>query len=364
MSRIKTRFLILSDTHGLQFQGDRKPHQAADVAIHCGDLSDDSKLHDFKQAIELLKEINAPLKLVIAGNHDFSLDDWVFQQKITEASRVAQEDLEQSIKKEYGDYGAARRLFDEARNEGIVFLEEGSHQFRLDNGALLRVYASPYTPATGDSSDWGFQYNGAHDFTIEKGTDIVITHGPPQGIMDMTTERRRIGCSQLFAAVAKAQPRLHCFGHVHNGWGAKLVAWRPTISDKPSHFSDIDHEKSLVVESLSRLKGSKFESDEEKESREDTAEGYRSQRCCRTSHCDGDDRPLGPGETLFVNAAVMADGELSQYAWLADVELEAYQDGVMLDDGTEAIPLNESGREKQKRKSDMGSPKRNKRPRT
>jgi Icc-related predicted phosphoesterase len=275
---IKTRFLILSDTHGLKFKEDRKPHESADVAIHCGDLTGDSKLHDFKQAIELLKEIEAPLKIVIAGNHDFSLDDSAFEQKITEASRLAQEDLEDSIKAEYGDYGDARRLLHEARDQGIVFLEEGSYQFTLDNSALLKVYASPYTPTTSNSSDWGFQYGGAHEFTIEKGTDIVVTHGPPHGIMDMTTERQRVGCPQLFAAVAKAQPKLHCFGHVHNSWGAKLVAWRPTISDQPSHFSDVDNGKSLVVENLSRLKRSKFESIQDRKAREDTAERYKSLR--------------------------------------------------------------------------------------
>lgn len=354
--RIKTRFLILSDTHGLRFQADRTLHEPVDVAIHCGDLTGDSKLHGFRQAIELLKEINAPLKIVIAGNHDFSLDDLAFKQKITEASRLAQEDLEGNIKAEYGDYGDARRLFD--GHEDIVFLEEGSHQFTLGNGALLRVYASPYTPTTGNSSDWGFQYSGAHEFALEKGTDIVVTHGPPHGIMDMTTERERIGCPQLFAAVARAQPKLHCFGHVHSSWGAKLVAWRPTISDKPSHFSDVDNGKSVVVENLSRLKGSKFESAEAKEARQDAAERYRSQRCCQTSHCDGDGRPLSPAETLFVNAAVMgADEELSQYPWQVDIELEPCQgktfDGVDPDDGLGATPDEEKTR---KRKGDMTLP--------
>ncbi|KAI8715294.1 Metallophos domain-containing protein [Fusarium sp. LHS14.1] len=353
---IKTRFLILSDTHGLRFQADRMPNNPVDVAIHCGDLTGGSKLHEIRQVIELLKEIDAPLKIVIAGNHDFSLDDLAFKQKITEASRLAQEDLEGSIKAEYGDYGDARRLFDGP--EGIVFLEEGSHQFTLDNGALLRVYASPYTPTTGNSSDWGFQYSGAHEFAINKGTDIVVTHGPPHGIMDMTTERERVGCPQLFAAVARAQPKLHCFGHVHSSWGARLVAWRPTISDKPSHFSDVDNEKSMMVESLARLKGSKFESAEAKEARQDAAERYRSQRCCQTSHCTGDDKPLSPAETLFVNAAVMgADDELSQFTWLVDIELEPCQgktsDDVDPDDRFTATPDKEKT---QKRKVEMSWP--------
>ena len=43
----------------------------ADVAIHCGDLTDGSLLEEFRGAIRLLRDIDAPLKLVIAGNHDF-----------------------------------------------------------------------------------------------------------------------------------------------------------------------------------------------------------------------------------------------------------------------------------------------------
>ncbi|KIL95967.1 metallophosphoesterase domain-containing protein 1 [Fusarium avenaceum] len=322
-SSIKTRCLIISDTHGLRFREGAEPLERADVAIHCGDLTNDSKLHDFKEAIQLLKRIDAPTKIVIAGNHDFSLDDSAFKEKISEANRLAQEDLDQDIKNEYGDYGDAKRLLFEAKDHGIIFLEEGSHQVTLENGALLRLYTSPYTPSTDDSSDWGFQYNGAHDFDIEKGTDIAITHGPPHGILDMTGGRRkRVGCPQLFRAIARAQPRLHCFGHVHNSWGAKLVSWRPRISDNPSHFTDIDHEKSSVIESLSRLKGSKFESPEDKKAREDSIERYNSQRCCISSHCGQDEKPLRPGETLFVNAAVMGDDGLSQLPWLIDIELE------------------------------------------
>ncbi|KAF4996988.1 hypothetical protein FDECE_12227 [Fusarium decemcellulare] len=356
--RIKTRVLMLSDTHGLRFHDNKKPHKSADVAIHCGDLTNDSKLHDFEQAIQLLNEIDAPLKLVVAGNHDFSLDDSAFQQKVNEANRLAQEDLSQNIKEEYGDYGDARRLFEEARDKGIKFLGEGSYQFSLDNGAMLRVYASPYTPATSGSSDWGFQYNGAHEFAIENGTDIVVTHGPPHGIMDVTTEKQRVGCPQLFAAVARAQPRLHCFGHVHNSWGAKLVAWRPTISGHPSHFSDIDHGKSFVIESLASLKGSKFETAEETKTRRNKVERCSLERCCSTSHCDGDERPLGPGETLFVNAALMAaDGELSQYAWLVDIELERYKGKTPVDTvephyGLKGIRQAGSTKEKQKWKGD------------
>lgn len=293
-----------------------------DVAIHCGDLTQHSKLEEFQAAICLLEKINAPLKLVIAGNHDFSLDVPILKQKIAEAKRIATEPLDEAlIKREYGDYGTAREILEQARSKDIIFLDEGLYRFSLRNGSQLNIYASPYTPSTMSANEWGFQYGALHDFDINSGIDVVVTHGPPHGIMDMSAEKKRIGCPQLFAAVAKAQPRIHCFGHAHDAWGAKLVAWRSQISDTPSHFTDIDNDKSCVIENLSTLKGSKFESSEERTSREERIAGYRIRGHCRTSHCRDDVRSLGPGETLFVNAAVKGHERLDQLPWIVEIEL-------------------------------------------
>ena len=86
MTPIKTRLLILSDTHGMNFSPANQPLQRADVAIHCGDLTDGSKLEEFRAAIRLLKGTDAPLKLAIAGNHDFTMDIPAFEQKVAEAT--------------------------------------------------------------------------------------------------------------------------------------------------------------------------------------------------------------------------------------------------------------------------------------
>ena len=63
------------------------------------------------------------------------------------------------LRKVYGDYGDARQIFEDARAAGITFLDEGNHHFVLENGAILYVYASPWTPLLGD---WGFQYTPRH----------------------------------------------------------------------------------------------------------------------------------------------------------------------------------------------------------
>ena len=93
---------------------------------------------------------------------------------------VAAEPLDpEHVHKVFGRYSEARRLFDDEASSGITFLDEGTHQFPLSNGTLLTVYASLYTPSR--SGGKGFQYTleAGHEFAIEKGVDLAITHGPP-----------------------------------------------------------------------------------------------------------------------------------------------------------------------------------------
>ena len=84
-AKVQTRLLILADTHGEDFKSEDRPHQKADVALHCGDLTNGSKLDEVRSSIDMLKTIDAPLKLVIAGNHDFSMDIAAFETKLAEA---------------------------------------------------------------------------------------------------------------------------------------------------------------------------------------------------------------------------------------------------------------------------------------
>ena len=316
---VKTRFIILSDTHGMEFGPENKPSQHVDVAIHCGDLTEESKLDEYRASLRLLKDIDASLKLVIAGNHDFTMDIPAFRKKIADARPSLDPDL---VRKVYGDYGEARQMFEDARAAGIIFLDEGNHHFVLENGAILNVYATPWTPSLGD---WGFQYHptNGHNFDISQGTDLVISHGPPKGIMDYTESKQRAGCPELFGAIARARPRLHCFGHIHEGWGAKLVTWRDQLTETPSHFTDIDNERSVVVEKLSGLRRSRFDTLETQRQKLMKAEECRRDRCRTTTHCAGDANPLEFGkQTLFVNAAIEGTEEHPvQMPWLVELDL-------------------------------------------
>ncbi|SPO01943.1 uncharacterized protein DNG_04616 [Cephalotrichum gorgonifer] len=298
---VVTRLLVISDTHG---QGYTIPENITDtpidVVVHCGDFTLHSKLSEIRTTLQFLDNIDASLKLIIAGNHDFSLDTPVFKEKIAEAKRLADGVDDALVQAEYGECGEARELFDRAKKRGTHLLDEGTHRFTLDNGAELKVYASPYTPCpAGEEPTWGFQYRDGHTFDIKEGTDLVITHGPPLGIFD-SVNNRRLGCADLFGSVVRAKPKLHCFGHVHGGWGAKMAAWRDKISEAPSHFSDIDHGKSTTIHTLSTLR-----------------EGKETESFCRARYSDVDTGV----KTLFVNAALQGDYGLDQLPWIVDTDL-------------------------------------------
>ncbi|CAG9974946.1 unnamed protein product [Clonostachys byssicola] len=307
---IKTRFLIISDTHGEGLPTDFKPDFSADVLIHCGDLTDQSKLHEFESTLKLISNIKASLKLVVPGNHDFTLDRQAYTTLLQDT------DLEPRLVEEtYGNYGKVGDLF--AAYPDIRLLTEGTHEFHLGNGARLLVYSSPYTPSEGNM---GFQYSRAVGHTWDIGeADVVITHGPPEGVLDRTLSRERAGCSQLFAAVARQRPKLHCFGHIHEGWGAKLVYWREKASEHPSHFTDIDNEKSTSIESLQSLAVGKFDNENTATAKKKRLEEFLSRGYCDTR----DVASIQQGsDTLFVNASIQsATGNEPQLPWLIDIKL-------------------------------------------
>lgn len=81
-----------------------------------------------------------------------------------------------------------------AKTAGVTYLSEGTHRFTLNDGRTFSIYASPYQPECGD---WAFGYQRSQDrfnsspapgntsiakHTIPCDVDIVMTHGPPQGI--------------------------------------------------------------------------------------------------------------------------------------------------------------------------------------
>ncbi|KAL3417712.1 hypothetical protein PVAG01_10722 [Phlyctema vagabunda] len=227
---VPTRFLILSDTHNFQFNENkpwslRRPVPKADVALHCGDLTNSGGSSNYRRAVDMMAEIDAELKIVIAGNHDRSLDEehWI-------RSGGTSADTAEGLHIMTGPYAAAA---------GVTYLVEGTKSFILSNGATFTIYTSPYTP---EFCGFAFAYDHEYDrfntlsqtasgFTSiaqnpipDTGIDIVMTHGPPKNMLD-ECPGGNVGCPSLLRAVARSKPLMHCFGHIHEGHGSKLVTW-------------------------------------------------------------------------------------------------------------------------------------------
>ncbi|OIW33662.1 hypothetical protein CONLIGDRAFT_187018 [Coniochaeta ligniaria NRRL 30616] len=335
---VKTTFLVVSDTHSKEWikPGTIFPAGGVDVAIHCGDLTERSTLAEFTQAVDALKRINAPLKLVIAGNHDFTLDHAMFKTIYhnTHSQPSIWSEAYAAAPQDYGYVGQAKRLFSDRvpewekafrtalggeefnnNDNNIHLLGVGRHDFVLKNGAKLRVYADPYTPSASGQGGFKFRRDERREYAIggPDDVDVVITHGPPRGVLDTNTAGEQVGCDDLMAAVAGARPRMHCFGHIHEGWGAELVSW----DDGTRGNTVVARQK---IETRDSVQGSL---------------GYvQTSLCGGVTQREGNGgRPrcerLRPGEqTLFVNAALETQDETEmRLPWVVEMELPVARRG-------------------------------------
>jgi calcineurin-like phosphoesterase family protein len=181
MTAAPLRIVVISDTHGLH-AGLAVPD--GDILIHAGDLTANGDEDDVIAVNDFLRTLPHPDKIVIAGNHDFCFER---------------------------DPKHCARLLTNA-----VYLQDSAVTVRG-----LKFYGSPWQPWF---CDWAFNLRRGQPLRekwdlIPVDTDVLITHGPPQGIHDFTSDGEHAGCVDLLAAVMRIQPRLHVFGHVHEGWG-------------------------------------------------------------------------------------------------------------------------------------------------
>lgn len=186
--------VYISDTHNSQ------PNLPdGDILIHAGDLTQSGTLKELQAALAWLQSQPHPVKIVVAGNHDILLDP----------------DQDRSAPSAPDDAARQRRALVWG---DIVYLENAEKTIVCPNGRHLRIYGSPLSPRHGN---WAFQYPRPKDVWKDKappGVDILITHGPPLAHLDL-----QLGCVHLLKELWRVRPRLHVFGHVHEGAGTERV---------------------------------------------------------------------------------------------------------------------------------------------
>ncbi|OAL53058.1 Metallo-dependent phosphatase, partial [Pyrenochaeta sp. DS3sAY3a] len=211
----KTRIVCISDTHN---QTPKLP--AGDVLIHAGDLTNQGSLSELQKTVRWLERADFEVKIVVAGNHDITLDPPFY---------TAHKDSWRWPNPQ--DPSACRDLL--LSSPSITYLENETATIKLTspNGphTIFTVFGSPCTPK---HWNWAFQYapDAADDVWrhIPDGVDIVVTHTPPQGHCDSGAsmgDDDRSGCPGLTKRLWETRPLLNVCGHIHSGRGVEKVRW-------------------------------------------------------------------------------------------------------------------------------------------
>ena len=195
-----TRFVCISDTHGLH---DKILNGIpdGDVLIHAGDFSNRSSPKEFETFFKWLDSLPHPVKIVVAGNHDWALEDLftvMIRHSLT-SDGSTHKNTERDALREHATYldGQAVTVFGQ-RIVGLL------HPTRYTT-TLNRFYPGAHVIP---------QYE-----QLERGMDVLITHGPPFCRCDVDPIKH-VGSIDLLQAVrCSLQPRVHVFGHAHNGHG-------------------------------------------------------------------------------------------------------------------------------------------------
>ncbi len=204
-----------SDTHG---QIPNKPNEKVDFVIHAGDIVGHNPLarrvgkeSDFKfqvrqffeEFLPFFKSLDCPV-VFIGGNHDLFLDRsktgkfWHFK-----------------------NINVAEMIEEQTKDSNVTYL---NRQARNING--VNFFGSPYVPSiewNGVQSPWAFQYpqwkgrefaDNLYD-SIPDGTDVLITHCPPEAILNRSVGKD-YGCASLTRYLShKSKANVHVFGHSH-----------------------------------------------------------------------------------------------------------------------------------------------------
>ncbi len=174
------KIVAASDIH-YQFNSIKKIPDG-DVLIFAGDLGNATYDWEIKYVSEFISRFPHEYKIFVSGNHDVLLTNDLIEEFYTK--------------------------------NNIIYLEDNSI---VING--VKFYGSPWTLTF---YNWNYmkdldQIKKVWD-KIDDDTDILITHGPPAGILDSVNGFPK-GDPHLLDAVKRIKPKYHIFGHIHESYG-------------------------------------------------------------------------------------------------------------------------------------------------
>jgi|ERR1017187_1531289 Icc-related predicted phosphoesterase len=195
------KICAFSDSHGWHNRlAEQNLLPKADTIVFAGDFMTDGYQHSEVVAFGAwFSNLPYKHKILIGGNHDRMLEsdkNWC----LTNFSK------------------------------DVIYLQDSGVE--IDG---VKFWGSPYQPAF---FNWAFNKNrgdsiSQHWKKIPEELDVLITHGPPYGILDSVKGVGKLGCEELAKVVQKVSPRVHIFGHIHSGYG--------TLSAYDTEFHNVSY---------------------------------------------------------------------------------------------------------------------------
>jgi predicted phosphodiesterase len=210
--------IVISDTHSLH---DDLTLPDGDILIHCGDWTNRGRAHEMDNFLTWFIAQPHKHKVFIAGNHELTLDDDKREYAL-------------ALVHEYVD-----------KSENVHYLENSSVTIEG-----IKIYGSPISPIW--VNGWAFNFERGPEMAeewekIPDDVQLLITHGPPYGILDLVVDKPKNvgrdlhqGCEELILRVKELkQLKTHVFGHLHYNGGQTTVIDGVTFGN--AAFCDDDH---------------------------------------------------------------------------------------------------------------------------
>ena len=188
------KITFISDTHQ-KHRFLTKDLIGGDIIIHAGDIMTSGYYEtEVKYFCEWFSKLdNYEHKIFIAGNHD----------------RLAEDNP-----------NLFNRIVHEYPN--ITYLQDS--EVVIDG---IKIYGSPWQP---EFYSWAFNLPRKGPGLMSKwqaipeDTDILVTHGPPNKILDYVAQSvYHAGCEELLLRVMEVKPKVNVFGHIHQCHGSIRV---------------------------------------------------------------------------------------------------------------------------------------------
>ena len=183
------KITCISDTHNQHNHIPPDWLEGGDVLVHAGDISGRGSLREVEEFLAWFNELPYKHKIMIAGNHDF----WFEKVSTFAVNEMLQE-----------------------KYPNIIYLNDSGVE--IDG---VKFWGSPVQPWF---YDWAFNRMGTdicqHWDKIPLDIDVLVTHGPMKGILDMTARGVSTGCPYLLEKSAEmTNLKLFVCGHIHEAYG-------------------------------------------------------------------------------------------------------------------------------------------------